>query len=131
MNSSSLQIDRSRLSSAGQTQDEVSIEPFNATPNTVFWLSFQVSHLTKNISYMSKVQVTYLQSDLVAFIEGGSRMSGYSQALEISSQVYDPDQKDDQQGRLTIDFQCMDLKTGGACQDVQKKNLVLNTTSDH
>ena len=57
-------------------------------------------HPTKSLSYSDIVNITYLQSSLVAVIVGGNRMSGYSQTLELKTNIYDPDNKDNPQGRL-------------------------------
>lgn len=56
-------------------------------------------------------------------------MSGYSQPLEIAAQISDPDKSSDPMGRLVINFTCSNLKTQAPCQDVHKRDLVLNTTS--
>ena len=55
-------------------------------------------------------------------------MSGYSQALKINATVYDPDNQDDPQGRLTITFTCTNLITESTCYDIYGKELNLNTT---
>ena len=55
-------------------------------------------------------------------------MSGYSQALEIKTKIYDPDNKDDPRGRLSITFTCTNLVTESTCYDVYGKELKLNTT---
>ena len=69
-----------------------------------------------------------MQSSLVAVIVGSSRMNGYSQALEIKTKIYDPDNEDDPQGRLVISFTCTNLITDSTCYDIYGKELLLNST---
>lgn len=55
-------------------------------------------------------------------------MSGYSQALEVVATIYDPDKETGSSDGLEIEFTCSNLNTGNTCQDVEEKDLILNTT---
>ena len=114
-----------------QTQVEFAIPKYSLDGNTTYEITVSAV-LSGNslISAETKVSVFVEISDLLVFIEGGNRQSGYESALSVSGNVKDLDVETDQSSGIALTWSCQDLINGmEACKNIKNETIDFNQTN--